>query len=312
MDLARKVGRMPEFSGPMLRRRELGSALRRIRDERGMTIAEVTAAMQQRYGSSFSVAKLSRMETARRAVIPRDVHDLCAIYEVSDEERERLVEMAVEAHKGELSLRNNQVRDYLWFATLEKIASGIREYTAIFIPGLLQTPEYARAVENLQVTAPAYYSSHIDPGSILKHADDRVTMRLDRQEILTQDDPVHLHAVIDEGAIRRRLADPEIMKGQLNHLVELSKSPNIRIQIMPFEAGLYPGAETTNWSILDFPDGEGQPPRTVYLEAATGVQITERDVDVSRMTNAFEALAQMALNPSASRDLIIAVLAMAR
>jgi transcriptional regulator with XRE-family HTH domain len=312
MDLAREVGRMPEFAGPMLRRRELGSALRRIRDERGMTIAEVTAAMQERYGSSFSVAKLSRMETARRAVIPRDVHDLCAIYEVSDEERERLVELAIEAHKGEVTLRSNQERDYLWFVTLEKIASGIREYSAVFIPGLLQTAAYARSVENLQVMTPAYYNPHVEHVNILKHADDRVTVRLDRQEILIQDDPVQLHVVIDEGAIRRRLPDPEIMEGQLNHLVEMSKRPNLRIQIMPFEAGLYPGAETTNWSILDFPDGNGQPPRTVYLEAATGVQITERDADVSRMTSAFETLTQMALDPSASRDLIIAVLAKAR
>lgn len=303
---------MPEFSGPMLRRRELGSALRRIRDERGMTIAEVTAAMQLRYGSSFSVAKLSRMETARRAVIPRDVHDLCAIYEVSDEERERLVELAVEAHKGELSLRSNQERDYLWFVTLEKIASEIREYTAMYIPGLLQTPGYARAVEDLQVMSPAYYNPQVEPGNILKHANNRVTVRLDRQEILVQEEPVRLHVVIDESAIRRRLPDPEIMEGQLDHLVRMSKRPNIRIQIMPFEAGLYPGAESTNWSILDFPDGNEQPARTVYLEAATGVQITERDTEVARMMAAFETLAQMALDPSASRDLLFAVRTMAR
>lgn len=303
---------MPEFAGPMLRRRELGSALRRIRDERGMTIAEVTAAMQERYGSSFSVAKLSRMETARRTVIPRDVHDLCAIYEVSDEERERLVELAVEAHKGEVTLRSNQERDYLWFVTLEKIASSIREYTGLFIPGLLQTPDYAREVENLQVRVPAYYNPYVEPGNILKHASDRVTVRLDRQEILVREDPVQLHALIDEGAIRRRLSEPEIMDGQLNHLVEMSKRPNVLIQVIPFEAGLYPGSESSYWSILDFPEGDDQPPRTAYVEAATGVQITERDADVSRMASAFEALARMALDPSASRDRILALLTMAR
>lgn len=300
---------MPEFAGAMLRRRELGTALRRIRDQRGMTIAEVTVAMQERYGSSFSAAKLSRMETARRAVIPRDVHDLCAIYEVSDEERERLVELAVEAHKGEPPASNNQVRDYLWFVTLEKIASGVREYTSMFIPGLLQTPEYARAVENLQVTAPKYYIPHLESDSVLKHADDRVTLRLERQEILERDNPVRLHALIDESALRRRLPGTRVMEGQLNHLIAMSKRPNVRIQIIPFDAGLYPGAESTYWSILDFPEGADQPPTTVYAEAATGVEITDREADVARMTSVFETLTKIALAPDASIDLLMAILA---
>lgn len=303
---------MPEFAGPMLRRRELGTALRRIREKRGMTIAEVTAAMEDRYGSSFSIAKLSRMETARRAVIPRDVHDLCVIYEVSDEERDRLVDLAVEAHTSELPLRNNQVRDYLWFVTIEKIASSIHEYSALFIPGLMQTAAYALEVENLQVKAPDYYSPYIDRGTILKHVDDRVKLRLDRQEILVRENPVQLHALIDEGALMRRFSDPKVMEQQLNHLLELSKRPNIRIQVIPFELGLYPGAESTYWSILDFPEGEDHPLRTVYLEASTGVQITERDSDVSRMTSAFDTLARMALDFSASRDRIIATIATAR
>ena len=301
---------MPEFAGPMLRRRELGSALRRIRDERGMTIAEVTAAMQERYGSSFSVAKLSRMETARRAVIPRDVHDLCAIYEVSDEERERLVELAVEAHKGEPPATNSLVRDYLWFVALEKIASSVREYTTMFIPGLLQTPDYASAVENLQFTAPTYYNPHLGSDGVLRHPDDRVRLRLDRQEILERDNPVRLHVLIDESALRRRFPDPEIMIGQLNHLVEMSKRPNIRIQVIPFEAGLYPGAESTNWLILGFPEGTDQPPTTVFAEASMGRDITDRAADVSRMTSVFETLAQLALDSNASIERIFEVQAL--
>jgi transcriptional regulator with XRE-family HTH domain len=306
MDLAREVGRMPEFAGPMLRRRELGSALRRIREERDMTIAEVTAAMQERYGSSFSVAKLSRMETARRAVIPRDVHDLCAIYEVSDEEREHLVELAVEAHKGERSVTTNQVRDYLWYVTLEEIASSIREYTTVFIPGLLQTSGYAQAVESLQATAPVYYQPHIEPGNILKDANDRVTLRLQRQEILEREDPVSFHVLIDESVLWRRMPDPQVMTEQLDHLIEMSKYPNICIQVIPFKAGLYPGSESSYWSILEFPEGENQP-TTVYLESATGVQITDRDVDVSRLSSVFDVLAHSALDPSASQEIILRI-----
>ena len=295
---------MPEFTSPMLHRWELGNTLRRLRDERGMTIAEVTAAMKERYGSSFSVAKLSRMENARRTVIPRDVHDLCMIYEVPDDERERLIDLAVQAHK-ETPVIDDQVRGYLWYATLEQIASGIREYAAMFIPGLLQTPGYARVVENLQFTAPDYYSPRLELEDIPKNADDRVRLRQERQKILEREDPARLHVLIDESAIRRRLPDPEAMKEQLSHLVEMSKRPNIRIQLVPFEAGLYPGSECSYWSILNFPEGDDQPPTTVYAEAATGVQIIDREADVSRMSGAFDVLAQLALNPDASRRLLL-------
>lgn len=299
---------MPEFAGPMLRRWELGNALRRIRDERGMTIAEVTVAMRARYGSSFSTTKLSRMETARRTVIPRDVHDLCMIYGVSDEEREQLVELAVQAHEGETPVTDEQVRGYLWYATLEELASSIREYTAMFVPGLLQTPGYARVVENLQVIVPDYYSPYTELEDVPRNADDRVKLRLKRQERLERDDAAHLHVLIDESVLRRRLPDVEVMREQLQHLISMSQRPNIRIQVIPFEVGLYPGSETTYWSILDLPDGGNRPPTTIYMETANGAQISERDADVSRMISAFDALTRLALDPTATRKILEALL----
>jgi transcriptional regulator with XRE-family HTH domain len=308
MDLPREVSRMPEFAGPMLRRWELGNALRRIRDERGMTIAEVTVAMRARYGSSFSTTKLSRMETARRTVIPRDVHDLCMIYGVSDEEREQLVELAVQAHEGETPVTDEQVRGYLWYATLEELASSIREYTAMFVPGLLQTPGYARVVENLQVIVPDYYSPYTELEDVPRNADDRVKLRLKRQERLERDDAAHLHVLIDESVLRRRLPDVEVMREQLQHLISMSQRPNIRIQVIPFEVGLYPGSETTYWSILDLPDGGNRPPTTIYMETANGAQISERDADVSRMISAFDALTRLALDPTATRKILEALL----
>jgi hypothetical protein len=248
------------------------------------------------------------METARRTVIPRDVHDLCMIYGVSDEEREQLVELAVQAHEGETPVTDEQVRGYLWYATLEELASSIREYTAMFVPGLLQTPGYARVVENLQVIVPDYYSPYTELEDVPRNADDRVKLRLKRQERLERDDAAHLHVLIDESVLRRRLPDVEVMREQLQHLISMSQRPNIRIQVIPFEVGLYPGSETTYWSILDLPDGGNRPPTTIYMETANGAQISERDADVSRMISAFDALTRLALDPTATRKILEALL----
>lgn len=299
---------MPDFASPMLRRWELGNALRRIREQRGMTIADVTTAMTERYGSSFSPTKLSRMETAKRGVIPRDVHDLCMLYQVSDADRDHLVALAKAARGPESPVVDEHDRGYLWYAALEQVASGIREYAAMFVPGLLQTQSYARTVENLQVIAPEYYSPRLEPQDISENADDRVKMRIERQELLERDNPAFLHVVLDESVLWRRLPEPGVMREQLNHLVAMSKRPNILIQVIPFAAGLYPGAECSYWSILDFPEGELQPPKTVYAEAATGVQIIDRDAEVSRMTSAFEVLSGLALDPALSREHIDSVI----
>jgi transcriptional regulator with XRE-family HTH domain len=304
MDLPREVGRMPEFTGATLLRRELGHTLRRIRDERGMTIAEVTTAMKERYGSSFSVTKLSRMETARRSVIPRDVHDLCMIYGVPDEERERLVELAVQAHEGEAPVADKQLSGYLLYAALEQVASSIREYTAMFVPGLLQTPGYARVVENLQFIAPDYYSPYSEIEDVPRNADDRVKLRLQRQELLERENAATLHVLMDESVLRRQLPDRATMREQLRHLIKMSQRPNIKIQVIPFEAGLYPGSETSYWSILDYADAQDQSSTTIYMETANGAQIIERDADLSRMVGAFDALTHLALDPHATRTLL--------
>jgi transcriptional regulator with XRE-family HTH domain len=295
---------MPEFVGPMMRRWELGSALRRIREERGMTIAEVTDAMRERYGSGFSTTKLSRMETARRTVIPRDVHDLCLLYEVADDERDQLVELAKAAHKLEMPRSDEAHRGYLWYIALEQVALKIREYSAFFMPGLLQTNEYAAVVENLQFVAPDYYNPRLEPEEVPENAADRVKMRMERQALLDRADPLELHAIVDESALYRRLPNHEVMREQLRHVIEMSKRTNIIIQVMPFEAGLYPGSECSYWSILDFQDGAQQPPTTVYAEAASGVQILDREPEVMRLTSAFTAMSALALTPEASRELI--------
>ena len=299
---------MPEFTSPMLRRWELGNALRRIRDERNMTIADVTVAMKERYGSSFSTTKLSRIETAKRGVIPRDVHDLCVLYGVPDEERNRLVELAQLSKGPEQLQTEDDARGYKWYMVLEQVASRLREFSSMFVPGLLQTAEYALTVENLMLLSPVYYYSDLPKEDLPDTAEGRSALRLERQKLLEQDNPLHLHVVVDENALRRKLSPPGVMSRQLQHLLEASTSPNIRLQVMPFEAGLYPGAENSFWSILDFPPGDRYPPRTVYVEVPSGPRILDHEADVARMDNAFETIARLALDPQASRALIERIL----
>jgi transcriptional regulator with XRE-family HTH domain len=292
---------MAQLATPMLRRWELGSALRRLREERQMTIADVTVAMKERFGSSFSTTKLSRMETAKRGVIPRDVHDLCTLYGVSSDERDHLMELAKSAREQDDWYADTDPRGYRRYVALEQIAVSIFEYTMLYMPGLLQTKEYALAVESLVELAGDYYEPMFD---IPEHADDRVNLRLRRQQLLAGAGPVHLHVVIDENAIRRPLPQPGVMAGQLRHLIAESAKPNIRVQIMPLEVGLYPGSESVHWTVLEFPEGDQYPPRTGYAEAVLGGRLIEREADVNRLASAFEVLTRMALNPAESRELM--------
>jgi len=238
-------------------------------------------------------------------VIPRDVHDLCTLYGVSSEEREHLMELAKSAREQDDWYADTDPRGYRRYVALEQIAVNIFEYTMLYMPGLLQTKEYALAVESLVELAGDYYEPMFD---IPEHADDRVNLRLRRQQLLTGAGPVHLHVVIDENAIRRPLPQPGVMAGQLRHLIAESAKPNIRVQVMPLEVGLYPGSESVHWTVLEFPEGDQYPPRTGYAEAVLGGRLIEREADVTRLASAFEVLSRMALNPAESRELMRRVL----
>lgn len=274
-----------------------------------MTIADVTTAMRERYGFGFSTAKLSRIETAKRGVHPRDVHDLCFLYGVSEAEREHLMELTRSAQGPEHFQTKEDSRGYLWYIALERIATRVRDYSSMFIPGLLQTAEYSTVVENLTLLSPAYYSSDSPPIDLPDTPEGRSALRMERQKLLTQEDPLHLHAVIDENAFRRRLPYSGVMEGQLQHILQAASRPNICIQVIPYEIGLYPGAESSYWSILDTPPGEQHPPRTVYTESFTGPHILDHEAEVAQMDEVFETISRLALDPQDSRSLVARILA---
>jgi hypothetical protein len=172
---------------------------------------------------------------------------------------------------------------------LEADATTIRSCHSTLIPVLLQTADYARARHRL--TAESLEGEAIEQ---------RVEVIQIRQRLLTQTDPPRFWAVIDEAALHRVVGGPEVMKAQLAQLEELSALPNVLIQVIPFQAGAHPGADST-FTILGFADPT---PSVVYVEGLVGAIYLERPDDIERYSRVFETLTLIANPPEQSTDSI--------
>jgi transcriptional regulator with XRE-family HTH domain len=274
---------VPEVRSPTVRRRELGALLRKLRTEKGLTVEQAAEQLM------FSMSKLSRMETGHGAPSRRDIRDLCALYEVTDEaERKRMMNLAVEGRQAGWwqSYDLNQFADYVG---LEADAVSVKNYQSILIPGLLQTPDYARAVNEAVIPQP-------DP----ERLEEQTEVRLRRQDRLTQDPPLHFGVILDEAALHRVIGGPAVMEAQLRHLTELSKLPNVTLQVIPFSVGGHPAMDST-FNFLEFADAV---PGVVYVEGLVGWVYMKRSRDVERYMGVFERLCHMALPPRESVELI--------
>jgi transcriptional regulator with XRE-family HTH domain len=274
---------VPEVRSPTVRRRELGALLRKLRTEKGLTVEQAADQLM------FSMSKLSRMETGHGAPSRRDIRDLCALYEVTDEaERKRMMNLAVEGRQAGWwqSYDLNQFADYVG---LEADAVSVKNYQSILIPGLLQTPDYARAVNEAVIPQP-------DP----ERLEEQTEVRLRRQDRLTRDPPLRFGAILDEAALHRVIGGPAVMEAQLRHLIELSKLPNVTLQVIPFSAGGHPAMDST-FNVLEFADAV---PGVVYVEGLVGWVYMKRSRDVERYAGVFERLCHIALPPRESVELI--------
>ena len=274
---------VPEVRSPTVRRRELGALLRKLRTEKGLTVEQAADQLM------FSMSKLSRMETGHGAPSRRDIRDLCALYEVTDEaERKRMMNLAVEGRQAGWwqSYDLNQFADYVG---LEADAVSVKNYQSILIPGLLQTPDYARAVNEAVIPQPA-------PETL----EEQTEVRLRRQDRLTQDPPLRFGVILDEAALHRVIGGPAVMEAQLRHLTELSKLPNVTLQVIPFSAGGHPAMDST-FNVLEFADAV---PGVVYVEGLVGWVYMKRSRDVERYAGVFERLCHIALPPRESVELI--------
>jgi transcriptional regulator with XRE-family HTH domain len=278
-------------SGPTVRRILLGTQLRRRREARGITREDAG------YRIRASESKISRMELGRVGFKERDVVDLLALYGVDDEaERDALVTLAREANAAGWW---HQYADVLpdWFQTyvgLEEAASVLRVYEVQFVPGLLQTPDYARAVMvGGQPTAP--------PEEIKR----RVNMRITRQELLAKHGGPRLWAVVDEAALRRPVGGLEVFRHQLEHLIDVTQSSRITLQVTPFRSGAH-AAESGAFTIMRFPDEDL--PDVVYLEQLTSALYLDKREDVERYSEVMERLSVESEPPERTAHLLRDVL----
>jgi Domain of unknown function (DUF5753) len=177
-----------------------------------------------------------------------------------------------------------------WFEPylgLEQAASVIRSYEVQFIPGLLQTPEYARAVARLA------------EGISEAEAEQRVALRMHRQQLLHRDRPPHVWMVIDEAALRRPIGGRAVMQGQVDHLISLARRPNVTIQVMPFGAGGH-AAAGGQVILLRFP--EGLLPDVVYAEQLDSAVYLNKPADTQAYWNVLNSVATEALPPKQSTE----------
>lgn len=270
---------------PTVRRRRLGQELRRLRELKGMTAEEVAERLL------VSQSKISRLENGRRSISQRDVRDLCGVYDVEDHRIvDSLMQMAKDSRQQGWWHAFGDI-PYSVYIGLETDAASLRVYDPQIVPGLLQTPRYAEAL----ITGAL-------PETAASDVEKRVNVRLRRQErILTADQPLRLWAVIDEAALRRVVGDRQLMREQLEHLVEQSQLPHVTVQILPFDMGAHPGI-SGHYAILEFPDAADS--SVVYIEGVTSDLYLEKANDVQKYSVMYEHLRAQALNVEASRHFI--------
>lgn len=276
--------------GPAVRRRKLGAELRALRTSAGLTSGEAARLV------GWHQSKVSRIETGTSGVKPADVRLLLDAYGVTDSQlRELLMALAGPddsdgRHHWWHAYRGVLPPTYRDFISLESQAGAMRTLETTVVPGLLQTPEYARAVTRAAVE-----------GLPEDRLDTLVEVRLARQDVLRADPPLKLSAVLDEAVLRREVGGAGVMARQLERLVEAARLPQVHLQVLPFAAGAHIGV-TGPFVILSFSSTSDLD--VVVLDHLTSSLYLERKEDLQAYTEAFNALQIHALSPEDSLDFI--------
>lgn len=273
-------------AGPSVRRLILGSQLRRLRERSGISCAEAG------YSIRGSASKISRMETGRISFKERDVEDLLTLYGVHDtEERSQLIALVAQSrHLGWWHRYNDRMPK--WFEDyvgLEEAAARIQSWELQFIPGLIQTEEYAHAVV-----------SHGLPNADKEAVARLVELRMRRQKVLVGPHPPRLWTVIDESVLHRALGGRLVLKRQIEHLLEVSSQPHISVQVIPFSRSGYVAEGA--FSLLRF--AEPELPDIAYIEHLTGALYLERLDELEVYSRAFDRLIVDAETPRATRQFL--------
>jgi transcriptional regulator with XRE-family HTH domain len=276
----------PAGTGSTVARIRLGVRLRQLREEAGISREDAGAVIRS------SAPKISRLELGRVSVKARDLTDLLALYGVTDEaERDSVRALSREGNAPDWwQAYGDAVPDWMTvYLGMEQAARLIRSYDVQFVSGLLQTPEYARAVVSLSGDSSA------------ERIERQVALRMRRQEILHRADPPHLWAVIDEAALRRPVGGTAVMRTQIGHLLEISQLRHVNIQVLPFRVGLH-AASVGPVILLRF--AGDQLPDVVYLEQLTRAVYPAKPAELAYYWNMLNQLATEADPPIASTTIL--------
>jgi len=285
-----------------VRRRLVGSALRRYRENVGYALEDAARVLE------CDRSKISRIETGQRGIRPKELRELLTEYGVPESDQAAL--LAIVSRGGQRGWWHPYAGSfsaaYLDFVIMESVASEIMSYEAQLVPGLLQTEDYARAIAAAE---PGYTTSG-------QREDAIAAMAARRQGVLTGSSGSsgasgasgasgrRLWVVLGEGALHQAVGGPGVLAGQLGHLVQLAEdSPDLTIQVLPFTAGAHAAAGSGSLAILRFPDAPSL--GVVYLEALSGGVYLEGQADVARYTRAFALLSASALSAQDSLRLLV-------
>ena len=263
-------------ANPTVRQRELGMQLRRLRTDRGLTVEEVADRLL------CSATKISRMETGARRPSLRDVRDLSELYEIDVSAAEDLMALARQARELGWWKQYDDLR-LDPFIGLEQDASAITNFTMFYVPALIQTEDYARAI--IKAIAP-----RIDP----KILEQRVEVRMRRQELLERDNHPRYRVLVDESVLHRPAGGHQVMAAQLTKVLKYAKDDKAAVQVVPFDIGV-PAISDSNLVLLDFDDPVLS--SVVFVEGLTSNQIFEKRSDLDRYREAVEHLRDSALSP---------------
>jgi transcriptional regulator with XRE-family HTH domain len=286
---------VPEHGSPSVRRRRLAAELRRLRDRAGFIGEEVAEQL------GWSTSKISRIETSKSGIKQADLRLLLDLYRVTEPYRSEVLALSREsaaptAVVDEAAISSFPVR-YAGFVSAESEAIGRWDWEPQVVPGLLQTESYAREVMRGWNTM-----FRLPPAEL----ELRVEARMARQHVLSRAQPLDLSVVIDESVIRRRFGTEFVMRQQFNRLAEASDIPNVAVQVLPLN-GDHP-IGTGAFAYMSFPQVHDiKFPDIVYIERLDGDYIIEDPAETNKYRVTFERLREKALDPAASRALIISI-----
>ena len=275
---------MNDNVSPMMLRRRLRTELLTARLKRELTQQQVAAAME------WSLSKMNRIEKAKSSIGTNDLRALLRLYEITDKEQtEELLALARASRQPPWWRRYSNVAPpvLLDLIDYEFTASAIRQFEAMFVPGILQTEDYASAV--LKV----FY----DDKSSAERVAALVDLRTRRRELLTAENAPEFSFLLDESVIHRVVGSPSVTRRQLMHLVKVAEQPNVTIQVVPFTASLHPGMKGP-FKVLEFEDVPDE--NIVFLESPRGDFISDDPEETSSHLQAFLQIREKSLSPSDS------------